>query len=86
MLETIEISCAHCNTETTAELHSCYVCTKPHHVTEDEYAYVKRDITPLSVIEERAKRQAEIDMYDMLPHIDWTTCFQVEHEQFGVPF
>ena len=95
MLETIEISCAHCNKETTAELHSsflsqryanCYVCTKPHHVTEDEYAYVKRDITPLSVIEERAKRQAEIDMYDMLPHIDWSTCFQAEHEQFGVPF
>jgi hypothetical protein len=40
----------------------------------------------LHVIEQRAKKQAEIDMYDMLPHIDWDTCFLAEHEQFGVPF
>ena len=92
-MQTIEISCSHCNTETKAELMSdtyanCFVCTKPHSVTENEYVYVKRDITPLHVIEEqRAREQAVIDMWlDDQPFINWSTCFQTNHQQFGVPF
>ena len=68
-METIGISCSHCNTETLAEVMSathanCFVCAKPHSITENEYAFVKRDITPLHVIEQRAKEQALKDMLD----------------------
>ena len=89
-METIGISCTDCNKQKDARyvsknLVECLTCTTLHH-HEENRSYRTYDVTPLHVIEERAKRQAEIDMYDMLPHIDWSTCFQTEHEQFGVPF
>ena len=87
-METIGINCS-CGNEhafiLSQRLAECTQCQTVHSM-DDVKSYTSYDITPLHVLEQRAKVQAEIDMYDMLPHIDWTTCFQVEHEQFGVPF
>ena len=56
---------------------NCFVCAKPHSITENEYEFVKRDITPLhDIIEQRAKDKAVIDMWlEDMPFIDWSTCF-----------
>ena len=87
---TIGISCSHCNTETLAEIMSathanCFVCAKPHSITENEYAFVKRDITPLHVIEQRAKDQAVIDMWlDDQLFIDWSTCFDTDNIRVAI--
>ena len=87
-METIGITC-HCGNKhaiiLSQRLVECTKCTTVHNI-DDVKSYTSYDITPLHVIEQRAKKQAEIDMYDMLPHIDWDTCFLAEHEQFGVPF
>ena len=87
-METIGITC-HCGNKhaviLSQRLVECTKCTTVHNV-DDVKSYTSYDITPLHVIEQRAKKQAEIDMYDMLPHIDWSTCFQTDHEQFGVPY
>ena len=89
-MEIIGISCTKCNAQKDAQyvsknLVECLTCTALHHHEEDR-SYRTYDVTPLHVLEQRAKKQAEIDMYDMLQHIDWDTCFLAEHEQFGVPF
>ena len=91
-METIGISCTNCNEQKEAQyvsknLVECLTCTALHHHEEDR-SYRTYDVTPLHVIEEqRAKEQAVIDMWlDDIPHIDWKTCFQTNHQQFGVPF
>ena len=96
-METIGISCTKCNEQKEAQyvsknLVECLTCTALHHHEEDR-SYRTYDVTPLHVIEEqRAREQAYEDMYhdiDMLadlPYIDWSTCFQANHQQFGVPF
>lgn len=90
-METIGISCTKCNAQKEAQyvsknLVECLTCTALHHHEEDK-SYATYDVTPLHVIEQRAKEQAVIDMWlNDMPYIDWTTCFQAEHEQFGVPF
>ena len=87
-METIGINCSCGNQHgfvLSRKLAECTQCVSLHNIEESQ-SYSTYDVTPLHVIEERAKRQAEIDMHDMLPYIDWSTCFQTEHEQFGVPF
>ena len=76
---TIGISCSCGNTEafklsnTAAE---CTRCSTVHTIT-DEPTFITRSITPLHVIEQRAKEQAVIDMWlDDQPYIDWSTCFE----------
>tara|TARA_R100000664_G_C2706572_1_gene104920 strand:- start:178 stop:453 length:276 start_codon:yes stop_codon:yes gene_type:complete len=91
-METIGISCTNCNEQKEAQyvsknLVECLTCTALHHHEEDK-SYRTYDVTPLHVIEEqRAREQAVIDMWlDDMPYIDWSTCFQTNHQQFGVPF
>ena len=91
-METIGISCTDCNTQKDARyvsknLVECLTCTTLHHHEEDR-SYRTYDVTPLHVIEEqRAREQAIIDMWlDNQPFINWSTCFQTDHQQFGVPF
>ena len=81
-METIGISCSCNNTEafklsnTAAE---CTSCSTIHTIT-DEPVFITRSITPLHVIEQRAKDQAVIDMWlDDMPYIDWSTCFDVQN-------
>ena len=81
-METIGISCSCSNTEafklsnTAAE---CTSCSTIHTIT-DEPVFITRSITPLHVIEQRAKDQAVIDMWlDDMPYIDWSTCFDVQN-------
>ena len=88
-METIGITC-HCGNKhafiLSQRLVECTKCTTVHNV-DDVKSYTSYDITPLHVIEQRAKEQAVIDMWlNDMPYIDWSTCFQTEHEQFGVPF
>ena len=91
-METIGISCTNCNEQKDAQyvsknLVECLTCTALHHHEEDR-SYRTYDVTPLHVIEEqRAREQAVIDMWlDDQPFINWSTCFQTDHQQFGVPF
>lgn len=91
-METIGISCTNCNEQKEAQylsknLVECLTCTTLHHHEEDR-SYRTYDVIPLHVIEEqRAREQAVIDMWiDDIPYIDWSTCFQTNHQQFGVPF
>ena len=91
-MEIIGISCTKCNAQKDAQyvsknLVECLTCTALHHHEEDK-SYRTYDVTPLHVIEEqRAREQAVIDMWlDDMPYIDWSTCFQTNHQQFGVPF
>ena len=72
---------------------NCVKCGAPHDIQFSDYTTHDVKLTPLNVIEQRAKEQAVIDMWrndlinwDDKPFINWSTCFQVEHEQFGVPF
>ena len=82
-METIGISCSCSNTEafklsnTAAE---CTSCSTIHTIT-DEPTFITRSITPLYVIEQRAKEQAVIiDMWlNDMPYIDWSTCFDVDN-------
>ena len=81
-METIGISCSCSNTEAfklsdiAAE---CTSCSTVHTIT-DEPTFITRSITPLHVIEQRAKEQAVIDMWlDDIPFIDWSTCFDVQN-------
>ena len=96
-METIGISCTDCNKQKDARyvsknLVECLTCTTLHH-HEENRSYRTYDVTPLHVIEHRAKEQAVIDMWrddeinwDDKPFINWSTCFQTDHQQFGVPF
>ena len=93
-METIGINCSCGNTEgfkLSQKAAECTSCSTVHTIT-DEPVFITRNITPLHVLEQRAKEQAFKDMYydiDMLtdlPYIDWSTCFQTNHQQFGVPF
>ena len=88
-METIGISCS-CGNEhafiLSQRLAECTQCQTVHSI-DDVKSYTSYDITPLHVLEQRAKEQAVIDMWlNDMPYIDWSTCFQTEHEQFGVPF
>ena len=88
-METIGINCS-CGNEhafiLSQRLAECTQCQTVHSI-DDVKSYKSYDITPLHVIEQRAKEQAVIDMWlNDMPYIDWNTCFQTEHEQFGVPF
>ena len=88
-METIGITC-HCGNKhaviLSQRLVECTKCTTVHNI-DDVKSYTSYDITPLHVLEQRAKEQAVIDMWlNDMPYIDWSTCFQTEHEQFGVPF
>tara|TARA_R100000734_G_C3272109_1_gene67844 strand:- start:408 stop:701 length:294 start_codon:yes stop_codon:yes gene_type:complete len=97
-MEIIGISCTKCNAQKDAQyvsknLVECLTCTALHHHEEDR-SYRTYDVTPLHVLEQRAQQQAIMDMWfetDVkflwkVDGIDWSTCFQTEHEQFGVPF
>ena len=90
---TIGISCSCGNTEgfklsnTAAE---CTRCSTVHTIT-DEPTFITRSITPLHVIEQRAKEQAVIDMWiadeidwDNKPFINWSTCFDVNNIRVAV--
>ena len=88
-METIGINCS-CGNEhafiLSQRLAECTQCQTVHSI-DNVKSYTSYDITPLHVIEQRAKEQAVIDMWlNDMPYIDWNTCFQTEHEQFGVPF
>ena len=104
-METIGINCS-CGNEhafiLSQRLAECTQCQTVHSV-DDVKSYSSYDITPLHVLEQRAKEQAVIDMQQQINEgaalleeityaeavislIDWETCFQTEHEQFGVPF
>ncbi len=88
-METIGIKCS-CGNEhafiLSQRLAECTQCQTVHSI-DDVKSYTSYDITPLHVIEQRAKEQAVIDMWlNDMPYINWNTCFQTEHEQFGVPF
>jgi len=88
-METIGINCS-CGNEhafiLSQRLAECTQCQTVHSI-DDVKSYTSYDITPLHVIEHRAKEQAVIDMWlNDMPYIDWSTCFQTEHEQFGVPY
>ena len=93
-METIGISCSCDNTEgfkLSQKAAECTSCSTLHTIT-DEPVFITRSITPLHILEQRAKDQAFRDMiimgsFDTNGDIaDWATCFQTEHEQFGVPF
>jgi hypothetical protein len=81
-METIGISCSKCNTETEAFKLSniaaeCTSCSTIHTIT-DEPVFITRSITPLHVIEQRAKDKAIIDMWlDDQSFVDWSTCFNI---------
>ena len=80
-METIGINCSCGNKHgfvLSRKLAECTQCVSLHNIEESQ-SYSTYDVTPLHVIEERAKRQAEIDMYDMFPHIDWSTCFDAKN-------
>jgi hypothetical protein len=86
-METIGIGCSCGNTEafklsqTAAE---CTQCSTIHTIT-DEPVFITRSITPLHVIEQRAKEQAVIDMWlDDEPFIDWSTCFDTNNIRVAV--
>tara|TARA_R100001591_G_scaffold106023_2_gene114311 strand:+ start:215 stop:499 length:285 start_codon:yes stop_codon:yes gene_type:complete len=94
-METIGITC-HCGNKhaiiLSQRLVECTSCNSVHSV-DDVKSYTSYDITPLHVIDQRAQQQAIMDMWfeDVkflwkVDGIDWSTCFQTEHEQFGVPF
>ena len=88
-METIGINCS-CGNEhafiLSQRLAECTQCQTVHSI-DNVKSYTSYDITPLHVLEQRAKEQAVIDMWlNDMPYIDWSTCFQTEHEQFGVPF
>ena len=88
-METIGINCS-CGNEhafiLSQRLAECTQCQTIHSI-DNVKSYTSYDITPLHVLEQRAKEQAVIDMWlNDMPYIDWSTCFQTEHEQFGVPF
>jgi hypothetical protein len=88
-METIGIKCS-CSNEhafiLSQRLAECTQCQTVHSI-DNVKSYTSYDITPLHVIEQRAKEQAVIDMWlNDMPYINWNTCFQTEHEQFGVPF
>ena len=88
-METIGINCS-CGNEhafiLSQRLAECTQCQTVHSIDDVKF-YTSYDITPLHVLEQRAKEQAVIDMWlNDMPYIDWSTCFQTEHEQFGVPF
>ena len=88
-METIGISCSKCNTETEAFKLSniaaeCTRCSTIHTIT-DVPTYITRSITPLHVIEQRAKEQAVIDMWlDDMPYIDWSTCFDTNNIRVAI--
>tara|TARA_R100000654_G_scaffold22651_3_gene44890 strand:+ start:1606 stop:1872 length:267 start_codon:yes stop_codon:yes gene_type:complete len=88
-METIGINCSCGNQHgfvLSRKLAECTQCVSLHNIEESQ-SYSTYDIIPLHVIEQRAKEQAVIDMWlNDMPYIDWNTCFQTEHEQFGVPF
>ena len=86
-MKTIGINCSCGNTEgfqlssTAAE---CTSCTTLHTIT-DEPVFITRNITPLHVIEQRAKEQAVIDMWlDDQPFIDWSTCFDTNNIRVAI--
>ena len=88
-METIGINCS-CGNEhafiLSQRLAECTQCQTVHSI-DNVKSYTSYDITPLHVLEQRAKEQAVIDMWlNDMPYIDWSNCFQTEHEQFGVPF
>jgi len=86
-METIGISCSCSNTEAfklsniAAE---CTSCSTVHTIT-DVPTYITRSITPLHVIEQRAKDQAIKDMiimgsFDINGDIaDWSNCFDTDN-------
>ena len=88
-METIGISCSCGNQHAfvlSRKLAECTQCVSLHNI-EQSQSYSTYDVTPLHVIEHRAKEQAVIDMWlDDMPFINWSTCFQTDHQQFGVPF
>ena len=91
-METIGISCSCSNTEAflrpCKKLADCTSCNTPHNIT-DEPVFITRSITPLHVLEQRAKDQAIKDMivmgsFDINGDIaDWSTCFQLPNESFA---
>ena len=94
-METIGINCS-CGNEhafiLSQRLAECTQCQTVHSI-DDVKSYTSYDITPLHVLEQRAQQQAVMDMWfeDVkflwkVDGIDWNTCFQTEHEQFGVPY
>ena len=65
-------------------LAECTSCTTLHTIT-DEPVFITRNITPLHVIEQRAKEQAVIDMWlDDQPFIDWSTCFDTNNIRVAI--
>ena len=69
--------------ELATNLAECTSCAQP--VSLDTPTYYTRSITPLHVIEQRAKEQAVIDMWlDDQPFIDWSTCFDTNNIRVAV--
>tara|TARA_R100000234_G_C4999887_1_gene179797 strand:- start:2175 stop:2561 length:387 start_codon:yes stop_codon:yes gene_type:complete len=70
---------------------NCVKCGAPHDIQFSDYTTHDVEITPLHVIEQRAKEQAYEDMYhdvDMLahlPYIDWDTCFDIDNITVNIP-
>jgi len=96
-METIGISCSCSNTEAfklsdiAAE---CTSCSTIHTIT-DVPTYITRSITPLHVIEQRAKHYAMFEIWlepeseqliDMIEDnlIDWSTCFDADNIRVAI--
>ena len=90
-METIGISCSCSNTEAfklsdiAAE---CTSCSTIHTIT-DVSEYITRSITPLHVLEQRAKEQAIKDMLasgilNNQSFVDWSTCFDTTNIRVAV--
>ena len=87
-METMGISCSKCNTETEAFKLSniaaeCTRCSTIHTIT-DEPVFITRSITPLHVLEQRAKEQAIKDMLasgilNNQSFVDWSNCFDTNN-------
>ena len=90
-METMGISCSCSNTEAfklsniAAE---CTSCSTIHTIT-DEPVFITRSITPLHVIEQRAKEQAIKDMLasgilNNQSFADWSTCFDTTNIRYAI--
>ena len=90
-METIGISCSCSNTEAFKLSNIAAECTRCStiHTITDEPVFITRSITPLHVLEQRAKDQAIKDMivmgsFDINGDIaDWSTYFQLPNESFA---
>ena len=90
-METIGISCSCGNTEAfklSQKAAECTSCSTLHTIT-DEPVFITRSITPLHVIEQRAKDQAIKDMLasgilNNQSFADWSTCFDTTNIRYAI--